>query len=350
MIRLVDTVARHEQVALAVESGVRDVLRSGRYVGGPVVAEAEATAARMFGRAHGVGVSSGTDALTLAILALGIGPGDEVIVPAISFFATTEAVIAAGATPVFVDVGDDACLDPNRARAALTARTRLVIAVHLYGTMCEPPDLGVPVLDDAAQAVGGAPPRARGVLTAVSTYPTKTWGAAGDGGFVLGDDPELIDRIRRLGNHGMTAMHVHERVMGVVGRNSRLDAVQAAVLLAHAPHVPARVARRRAIAARYDADLPSAYSRVPRDKGSPIGVYVVRCARREELRAALAERGVETSVYYPRPMGRQPAISGAARCPRADQLCDELLALPAHEGLSDADVDHVLATCAEVLA
>lgn len=348
MIRLVDTAARHADVALAVEAGVQEVLRSGRYVGGPVVAEVEATAARLFGRAHGVGVNSGTDALTLALLALGIGPGDEVIVPAISFFATTEAVLAVGASPVFVDVRDDACLDPELALAARTERTRALIAVHLFGTLCEPPELGVPVVDDAAQAVGGAPPRVRGALTAVSTYPTKTWGAAGDGGFVLADDAELVDRVRRLGNHGMRTAHVHERVMGAIGRNSRLDAVQAAVLLAHAPKVPARVARRRSIAARYDADLPLALARVPRDAGSPIGVYVVRCARRDELRAGLTERGVETFVYYPRPMGRQPAISGAALCPNAERLCAELLALPAHEALTDGDVEHVLGACADL--
>lgn len=350
MIRLVDTAARHEEVASAVESGVRDVLGSGRYVGGPVVAEAEATAARMFGRAHGVGVNSGTDALMLALFALGIGPGDEVIVPAVSFFATTEAVLAVGASPVFADVGDDGCLDADAARSAQTARTRLVIAVHLYGTLCEPPDLGVPVLDDAAQAVGGVPPRVRGVLTAVSTYPTKTWGGAGDGGFVLGDDAELLERVRLLGSHGMRQAHVHERVKGAVGRNSRLDAVQAAVLLAHAPRVQARVARRRAIAARYDAELPTALTRVPRDAGSPIGVYVVRTARRDDVRRRLADRGVETSIYYPRPMGRQPAVTGAAPCPRAERLCDEVLALPAHEGLTDIDVAQVLAMCAEALA
>ena len=345
MIRLVDTAARHADVALAVESGVRDVLRSGRYVGGPVVAEVEAVAARLFGRAHGVGVNSGTDALMLALQALGVGPGDEVIVPAISFFATTEAVLAVGADPVFVDVRDDACLDPDLALHARTERTRALIAVHLFGTLCEAPDLGVPVLDDAAQAVGGAPPRVRGVLTAVSTYPTKTWGAAGDGGFVLGDDPELLERVRLLGSHGMRAPHLHERIMGAIARNSRLDAVQAAVLLAHAPRVEARVARRRAIARRYDAELSPAFARLPRDAGSPIGVYAVRCSRRDDARARLAEQGIETSVYYPRPMGNQPAVAHTAPCPNAERLCGELLALPAHEGLSDAQVDHVLSAC-----
>lgn len=341
---MADTAARHREVAGSVEARVLDVLRSGRWVGGPVVAEVEAEAARLFGRAGAVGVNSGTDALMLALQAVGVRPGHEVIVPALTFFATAGAVCAVGAIPVVADVGEDGCLDPEAAKAVRTPRTGALVTVHLFGTQAAAPDLGVPVVDDAAQAVGGTPPRAGGALTAISTYPTKTWGAAGDGGFVIGDDPELLRRVRRLANHGMDGVpHHHPAVEGVVGRNTRLDAMQAAVLLGHAPRIPARVARRQDIAARYDAALPAAMRPLPRDEGSPVHQYAVLSADRDRVRAALAEKGVETAVYYPTPLHRQPALAGnTARCPVADRLCRELFALPVHEGLDDDDVAVVL--------
>lgn len=345
MIRLADTAARYRDGAAATEAAVLAVLRSGRWIGGEVVAEAERSAAALFDRRYAVGVNSGTDALTLALLAAGVRADDDVIVPAVSFFATAEAVLAIGARPVFVDVRDDACLDPDAARRARTFRTAAIVPVHLYGTRCEAPDLGVPVVDDAAQAVGGTPSRACGALTAISTYPTKTWGGCGDGGFVLGDDRALVDRVRRLANHGMDGTpHVHDRVEGVIGRNTRLDAVQAAVLVHSAPRVAARVARRREIAARYDAELPPGARPVPRDPGSPVHVYAIRCRDRDRVHAALAARGVESGVYYPRPMYLQPAIGGIpGSCPVAEALCAEVLAIPVRDDLADDDVTAVLA-------
>ena len=348
MIRLVDLQGRHAEVADAAEDAVLEVLRSGQYVGGARVRPAEAEAARRFGRRHAVGVNSGTDALMLALQAVGVRAGDEVIVPAISFFASAGAVVSIGAVPVFADVREDACLDPDAAAALRTERTAAIVPVHLYGTLAAAPDLGVPVVDDAAQAVGGDPVRAVGHLTVVSTYPTKTWGGAGDGGFVLGDDAELVDRARRLANHGAEDGGFHE-VDGLVGRNSRLDAVQAALLLAHAPRVAPRVARRRAIAARYDAELPPAVRPLPRDPGSPVAQYVVRVADRDRVHRALSERGIETRAYYRRPLHHEPALSRAeADTPVAAALCRELLALPCHAGLTDADVAQVLRALQEV--
>lgn len=348
-VRMADLAARHREVADEAEARVLSVLRSGRWVGGPEVAEVEAVAARMFERAGAVGVNSGTDALMIALQAVGVRPGDEVIVPALTFFATAGAVCAVGATPVVADVQEDACLDPIAARRAVTARTRAIVPVHLFGTRAQAPDLGIPVVGDAAQAVGGTPPRSEGQLTAISTYPTKTWGASGDGGFVIGDDPELLARARRLANHGMDGVpHHHEAVGGVVGRNTRLDALQAAVLLAHAPRVAARVARRREIAARYDRELPPAIRPVPRDEGSPVHQYAVRHPRRDAIRAALAERGIETGIYYPTPLDRQPALGGVGKCPVADTICASIFALPVHEGLTDEEVSAVLAAAHEV--
>lgn len=349
MIRMVDTAGRHAAVAEDAERRVRDVLRSGRYVGGPAVAEAERWAARFF-HAHGaVGVNSGTDALILALQAFDIGPGDEVLVPALSFYATTEAILAVGATPVFVDVREDALLDPGAVDGQVTDRTRALIAVHLYGNRASPPPTHLFVLDDAAQAVGAEPPARVGALTAVSAYPTKVWGAAGDGGFVVGDDPTLLDRVRALANHAMSAPHVHHRVGRWAGRNSRLDAVQAAVLAAHAPQVAARVVRRRSIAARYDADLPPAIRPLPRDPGGPVAVYAARCRERDDQVAQFARRGIEAGAYYPLPMHLQAASPPQpGRCPVAEALSRELIALPVHEGLTDDDVQRVISAAWEI--
>lgn len=341
-IRLIDLARRHAEAAPDVEARVLEVLRGGRYVGGPVVQRAEARVASWFGRAGAVGVASGTDALILALQAVGVRPGDEVVVPALSFFATAGAVCRLGAVPVVVDVREDGCLDPDAARRALTPRTRAVVPVHLFGNLAEAPELGVPVVDDAAQAVGTEPAASLGALTALSVYPTKTWGAAGDGGFVLGE-PELLDRVRALGNHGASEPHVHEAVDGVVGRNSRLDAIQAAVLLGHADHVARRVAARRANAAWYDAHLPPAVGRLPRHPGSAVHVHAVLVERRDAVREALRRRGIETAAHYPRPLHAQAALRGAVAHPTpvADHLCARLLALPVHSGLSRADLERV---------
>lgn len=338
---MADLAARHRRVADRVEAAVLAVLRSGRYVGGPVVAEAEARMAARSGWTLGVGVGSGTDALTLAIQALGVGSGDEVIVPAVTFFATAEAVLRAGAIPIVADVREDLPL-LDAERLPLGPRTRLVVAVHLYGEACRLGELPVPVLDDAAQCAGADPPVRTGVAAAMSLYPTKNLGVAGDGGLVLTDDPAIADRVRRLGSHGMPSPNLHERVSGHVGGNSRLDALQAAILLAHLDDLDARTALRRAHAARYDAALPTWVRRLPRSAGHPVHQYAVRVPRRDALRRHLAELEVETAVYYPHPVDRQPAMPPGPSTPNAARYCAETLALPVHEGLTGEELERVV--------
>ncbi|RME20550.1 MAG: hypothetical protein D6798_20200 [Deltaproteobacteria bacterium] len=346
VVPMVDLAARHARVQEAVERGVVEVLRSGRYVGGPVVRELERAVARRMGRAHGAGTNSGTDALTLALKALGIGPGHQVVVPALTFFATVESVLHAGATPVIVDVlPDRPLMDPDAARAACGPRTAAIVPVHLFGDRAEAPDIGVAVVDDAAQAVGATPPCARGVLTATSFYPTKVLGAAGDAGMVVGDDEELVARVAALGSHGMSAPHRHHRVAGHVGGNSRLDAVQAAVLRAHLDDLDARIERRRAIAAAYEAAFGDLC--LPRDPGSPVSVFCLRHPRRDALQAALRAAGVASAVYYPSPVGTQPVLghdpaAAAAATPHAAAFCRELLAIPCHATMDDDDVRRVI--------
>jgi dTDP-4-amino-4,6-dideoxygalactose transaminase len=349
-IPIADLAGRHVALQGEIERRVLEVLRAGRYVGGPVVTEVEGVAAKMFGRAGAVGVNSGTDAIMLALQAAGVRPGDEVVIPALSFFATAGAVCAIGAVPVIVDVLEGATLDPEAAARAVGPRTRAIMPVHLYGNRAAAPDVGVPIVDDAAQAVGADLPVVHGVTSAVSCYPTKTWGAAGDGGFVLADDPEVLDRVRWLGSHGMLKgiAHWHESVDGVVGRNTRLDAIQAAVLLAIAPHLPAWVAARRAHAAEYDAALPASVRPLPRDVGSPVHQYIVRVPDRDRVLAALQRDGVGAMAYYPWTLGQQPVLrDGRARLtdtPVADRLAPELLALPVHERLTAAEREQVMAS------
>lgn len=343
---MADLAARHRRAADRVEAAVLGVLRSGHYVGGPLVARLEAEVSALFGRRYAVGVGSGTDALVLALRALGVGPGDEVVVPAVTFFATAGAVLVLGARPVVVDVlPDRPLMDPDAARRAVGRRTRAVVPVHLFGAAAPHPDVPVPVLDDAAQAAGGTPPRGQGEAVALSFYPTKVLGGAGEGGMVLTDDAGLAERVRRLGNHGLAGPHLHERVGGAVGINSRLDAIQAAVLLEGVKDLAARVARRRAIAERYDAAFGDLA--VPRDPGSPVSAYVIRHPRRDALAGALAARGIDSAVYYPRPLGAQPALGRSAPAPNAERFCREALALPCHAAMDDEAVAAVIAAVRE---
>lgn len=349
---MADTAGRHARVAATVEPAVLEVLRSGRYVGGPVV---EATLARLaahFGWAHAVGVNSGTDALVYALQAVGVRAGDDVVVPAVTFFASAGAVCRIGARPVIADIRPDVpLLDPSA--LPITPRTRAVMAVHLFGARCALPELPVPVVDDAAQTAGSDPPCRTGCIGAVSFYPTKTLGAAGDGGCVLTDDPAVARKVHLLTHHGMASAYHADAIDGLVGANSRLDAVQAAVLAGHLDDLPARVARRRGIAERYDAELPAAVTRLPREAGHPVHQYVVLLpagADRDAVVGRMRAEGVETAVYYPVPLSRQPALAAFARStPHADAFCARCLALPVHEGLSDDDASQVIAALARAL-
>lgn len=334
-VRMVDLAWRHGEDADRIEARVLEVLRSGAWLGGPVVEAAENAVAELFGRRGAVGVASGTDALVLGLQALGVQAGDRVGVPALTFFATAGAVCAVGAVPVVLDVDERGLLTqvPDGLRA--------VIPVHLFGNRATV-DTAIPVLDDAAQAAGfGA---GEGRLTAVSTYPTKVLSGAGNGGFVLGDDPELLTRVRRLGSHGVVGPHEHVETAGHVGRNSRLGAVEAAVLVEQLVSLPRRVARRRAIAARYDAVLGE--RALPRDPSNPVPVYCLRDANRNALRARLHDAGIDATVYYPHPLHRQEALRSRIEptdAPMADRLCAELLAIPVHAGLGAGEVDRVVA-------
>ncbi|MCP4809928.1 MAG: erythromycin biosynthesis sensory transduction protein eryC1 [Proteobacteria bacterium] len=340
-IRLADPAGRHHRHAAEIEARVVEVLRSGRYVGGPVVAEAEAAIAAHFGLAHAVGVGSGTEALWLSLMALDLPAQSRIAVPALSFFATAEAVLLAGHQPVFVDVlPDRPLMDPTQVPSDVAA----VVLVHLFGMRCPTPAVDVPIVSDAAQCAGWGHGAPQGVLSSLSLYPSKTLGVAGDGGVVLTDDDWLAEKVRRIGTHGAARRDLHVEL----GTTSRLDAVQAAVALALLPHVPAWVERRRSIADAYDAVVQG----LPRDPADPVHQYVFLTDDRDALRQRLDAAGIDNGVYYSHPMDIQPTLTDqpigavASRCPNAGRYCERALSVPVHEGLTDDDVARVL----EVLA
>ena len=336
---------------LEVAARQRAVLESGEYVLGPELAAFEAEFAAYIGRRHCIGVANGTEAITIALRAHGIGPGDEVVVPAMSFIASAEAVVNAGAAPVFADVDDaTACITAATVEPVLTARTRAILPVHLFGNVAPMDELnalagsrGLLIVEDAAQAAGaayrGRRAGALGDAAAFSFYPSKNLGGVGDGGAVLTDDDEVAERVRRLRHHGSAEPGVHVEV----GYTSRLDDLQAAALRVFLGHLDEWTAARRAAAAAYTAAGLGELVELPRATSGAepaFHLYVVRTKHRGHVLDALADRGVEARAYYTRPLPRQPSMQRWASDPpllSAERLAAEGLALPMGPSL-DPDV------------
>ncbi|MBK9034448.1 MAG: DegT/DnrJ/EryC1/StrS family aminotransferase [Myxococcales bacterium] len=342
MIPLYDMRAELAAVRPEIDRAIARVLDHGGFIGGAEVTEFERALAAATGVADAVGTSSGTDALVALAMALGWGPGDEIVTTPLSFFATVGAIVRVGARPVFADVDATLNADPAAVAAAVGPRTRAALLVHLFGRPAAWPAVPVPIIEDAAQAIGAAP--VRGLAAALSFFPTKNLGACGDGGAVLTDDADLAARLRLVRNHGASPKYHHV----AIGGNFRLDALQAAILAAKLPHLGAWTAARRARAERYRAGLAGLDAvRVPVD--DPRHVYhhfVVRADERARLRAHLTAAGVGTEIYYPSPLHLQPALADlgyrAGACPVAEAACAELLALPMHPTLPLASVDRVV--------
>jgi dTDP-4-amino-4,6-dideoxygalactose transaminase len=352
-----DLAAAHRVLADEIEPAVLAVLRSGHYILGPEVEAFEAAFAEHIGARHCIGVGNGLDALRLSLEALGIGPGDEVIVPSHTYIATWFAVSGVGATPVPAEV-DPATfvLDPDRVEAAITPRTRAMLPVHLYGLPAPMGDLlalarrhRLEVVEDAAQAQGarldGQAVGTFGDAAGWSFYPVKNLGAAGDAGAITTNDDRLARRLRLVRNQGSLRRSVHE----LIGANSRLDPIQAAILNVKLGHLDAWNERRRAIAARYLRELASTSLRLP---AVPLGSepvwhqFVVRTPRRASLRKALAAAGIETLVHYETPPHRQAAFAdlglAAGSLPIAEKLAGEILSLPIDPLLGSSAVDAVI--------
>jgi dTDP-4-amino-4,6-dideoxygalactose transaminase len=314
------------------------VLESGRFIFGPEVEAFEHEAAAFLGVPHAVGVANGTDALVLALEALGIGRGDEVICPAFTFYATAEAIARAGATPVFADIDPQTLnLDPEDVAARITPRTRAIMPVHLFGRvgpLGEFAQLGVPVVEDAAQAFGGEGVAQTGVCSTFSFFPSKNLFALGDGGLVTCLDDGIADRVRMLRFHGSRDKTTFE----LVGTNSRLDAVQAAMLRVFLPHLTGWNEARREAAARYAELGLGEVVELPADEpGHVYHVYAVRTSRRPEIGAALTDAGIASASYYTTPLHLQPALQylgiPAGSLPETERAAAENLALPMWAGI-----------------
>jgi dTDP-4-amino-4,6-dideoxygalactose transaminase len=325
----------------AIEERLAAVARSGRYILGPEVEAFEREFAAYVGVRHCVGVANGTDALTIALRALGIGPGDEVVMPSFTFYATAEAAIMAGATPVFCDIDPQTfCVTPDTVRAALTPRTKAILPVHLFGNVAPVPDLiplGVPVVEDAAQAAGAAYDGVRaGALGAVATFsffPSKNLPCLGDGGAVVTDDDALAERARVLRFHGSK----DKRTFTDVGYNSRLDEMQAAVLRVLLPELDGWNERRRKAAAAYERMGLGDHVALPREVGGARHVYHLYVVRTDDPRG---------TGYYRVPVHRQPAIAAPVELPGTEEAARTNVALPMGTGLTEDDVRRVVEACA----
>ena len=351
-----DLTAQHVALATEIRDALTRVMESGWFVLGPEVEAFEQEFASTIGTAHAVGVASGTDALTLALLSLGVGPGDDVITSPMTATFTALAISRAGAKPVFADVDPVTLnLSPRSVSERMSSSTKALLPVHLYGNPSEMPALleladknGIPVVEDACQAHGatlnGRPVGGFGRAGCFSFYPTKNLGALGDGGLVTTDDQELAARIRRLRNGGQSNRYVHEEI----GFNSRLDELQAAVLRAKLPHLSAWNERRRTLVALYRAALaesPLGWVDALPDASPAAHLLVARAPERDRLKKALSEAGVQTLIHYPVPAHLQPAYRGLGQgegaCPEAERAAREIVSLPLYPELSEAQVEHV---------
>ena len=329
------------------EGAIKRVLDSSRYIGGPVLAQFEQTLASHLQVKHAVGVSSGTDALLVSLMALEIGPNTEVITTPFSFFATAGAIARLGAKPVFADIEANSFnLDPQKALNACTSKTRAIIPVDLYGRPAtRPPTQNIPIVQDAAQSIGATKPY--GNAATLSFFPTKNLGAFGDGGAVLIEDSTLADRVRLLRNHGAKPKYYHS----LIGGNFRLDPIQAALLAVKLPHLDAWTQARRRNATNYrtlfaGANIPCEIH-LPGDTPDHIyNQFVIRCPRRDQLRQYLAEVGIETEIYYPLPFHLQPCFAHLnykkGDFPHAERAAEEALALPIYPSLQENQQQYIV--------
>lgn len=338
---------------------IRGCGSKGAFVLGQHVSAFEQEAARYLGVAHAVAVANGTDALVLALRALDIGPGDEVITTPFSFFATAEAITHVGATPVFVDIDANFNIDVAAIEARVTAKTRAILPVHLYGQpaamtpiMALAQRLGLKVLEDCAQAfgadIGGQRVGSFGDAGSFSFYPTKVLGCYGDGGMVVTRDATTAQRLRELRNHGASQPGVHT----AIGYNSRLDEIQAALLRIKLAHVDEAIAARRDVAQAYAAALPASVTPpgTVAGNGHVYNVYTVRSPGRDRIRQQLAAQDIASALFYPTPIHLQPsyAVLNYRRgdFPRAERAAAEVLSLPIFPGLSKEAVARVASAIA----
>ncbi len=363
MIPLVDLKAQYRSIKSEIDSAIHRVIDKSAFILGEEVEAFEEEFAEFCGANDCVGVASGTAALQLALLAYGIGPGDEVITTPFTFIATAEAISHCGATPVFVDIDPRSYnIDPTRVEAAITPRTKAIVPVHLYGQPADMDPLreiagrhGLKVIEDAAQAHGaeykGQRAGSLGDAACFSFYPGKNLGGYGDGGAVITNDPAIVHRVRSLRNHGRDSKYDHKEI----GYGERLDALQAAILRVKLRHLEAWTEARQSHARRYGELLSECNVVTPyelRDVRHVYHLYVIYTARRDELWAALRERGISAGIHYPIPLHRQPAYANQCDSDSgltvAEKAAQSVLSLPLYPELSAQQVAEVASAVAQL--
>ncbi len=357
VIEFIDLKAQYALLKPSIDAHMAAVLAHGQYILGPEVRELEKRLAEYTGAAHCVTSASGTEALLISLMALGIGPGDEVITTPFSFIATAEVIALVGAKPVFVDVEVDTCnLDARLIEAAITPRTRAIMPVSLYGQPADMDEInaiaarhGVPVIEDGAQSFGaeykGRKSCNLSSIGCTSFFPSKPLGCYGDGGAIFTGDAALAQAMREIRVHGQARRYVHTRI----GVGGRMDTLQCAILLAKLERFGEEMERRRELGARYSALLGGLEPRlrVPAlrpDRTSVYAQYTVVAAERDRLAAALNAKGIPTAIHYPVPMHLQPAyreLSGTVSCPVAERLAQQVVSLPMHPYLEWATLEFI---------
>jgi dTDP-4-amino-4,6-dideoxygalactose transaminase len=353
MIPMVDLQKQYQQLKPDIDAAVQEVLNQAQFILGPNVTALEKEIAAYHGSAFAIGVASGTDALLLALRACGIGPGDEVLTTPFTFIATAEVVALIGAVPVFVDIEPDTFnIDPEKIEQKITARTRAIIPVHLFGhpaamtaIMGLAEKYKLKIIEDCAQAFGaehhGRKVGAFGDCGCFSFFPSKNLAGYGDGGMIVTNDEELAKKIRILRNHGSTVRYYHS----LIGYNSRLDEIQAAIIRVKFKHIDSFNASRRANAEIYRTLLHAGGMALPTERLGCRHVYhqfTIRSARRDRIMAALQENGIASAVYYPVPLHRQEAFAGGdaarERLACAEACAGEVLSLPMFPELSQDEI------------
>ena len=357
-MQFVDLKAQYRTYQAEIDAAIKKVITSAQFINGPQVRELEDALANFVGVKHAVACASGTDALQLALMVLGIGSGDEVITTPFTFIATAETIVLAGARPVFVDIEDCTYnLDPAQLESAITESTKAIIAVDLYGHPAAYKEIeklaekhGLKLIEDAAQSLGAARLGHNcgsfGDIAATSFFPAKPLGCYGDGGMLFTADEAVAENLRCLRNHGQRKRYYHE----VIGCNSRLDTLQAAILLAKLVHFPDEISLRIQVASRYDAALADHFTTPQVADGcvSVFAQYSLRSQKRDQIVAALQAAGIPVAIHYPVPLHLQPAFVnlgyGAGDFPVAEKIATEIFSLPMHPFLTKEEQDLVIDT------
>lgn len=354
MMKFIDLSAQQNRIKSKIDQNIQKVLSHGQYILGPEVSELEDRLAKFTGAKHCITCANGTDALQIAQMALGVGPGDEVITPGFTYIATAETVALLGAKPVYVDIDRNTFnIDTSKIEAAITKNTKAIIPVSLFG-QCSDMDVinaialkyNIAVIEDAAQSLGAT---YKGIksgnlcdIACTSFFPSKPLGAYGDGGAIFINDDELANVARQIARHGQNKRYHHVRI----GVNSRLDSMQAAILLAKLDVFDEEIKLRSNIANYYSERLKEfAFIETPycsSDNSSAWAQYTIKTQRRDELQAHLAKTGVPTAIHYPIPLNKQPALSDyKTLLPVGDEVASQVISLPMHPYLEQRDIDHI---------